>query len=150
MAAQIGKIGCAMNTFFGKKTSGFTIIELMIVLIIVALLVALAYPSYIDYVRKSKRGEAQQLLLNWAINQEIYRSNNPTYADGDALTEPCNGVADCDYDFGVTDITGATYTLTATARAGNDQVNDKAKDGVTVCTLTLNQNGVKEPAVCWD
>ena len=37
-----------------KKRSGFTIIELMIVLVIVALLVALAYPSYVNYVRKAK------------------------------------------------------------------------------------------------
>ena len=80
MAAQIGKIGCAMNTFFRKRIKGFTVIELMIVLVIVAILVALAYPSYIQYVRKSKRGEAQQLLLNWSINQEIWRSNNTTYA----------------------------------------------------------------------
>ncbi len=78
MAAQIGKIGCAMNTLFRKRIKGFTIIELMIVLIIVAILVALAYPSYIQYVRKAKRGEAQQLLLNWSINQEIWRSNNPS------------------------------------------------------------------------
>ena len=60
-------------TFFRKQVKGFTIIELMIVILIVAILVALAYPSYINYVRKAKRGEAQQLLLNWSINQEIWR-----------------------------------------------------------------------------
>jgi prepilin-type N-terminal cleavage/methylation domain-containing protein len=43
MAAQLGKIGCAMNTFFSKRIKGFTIIELMIVLIIIAILVAVAY-----------------------------------------------------------------------------------------------------------
>ena len=56
---------------FGKKRSGFTIIELMIVILIVAVLVALAYPSYIQYVRKAKRGEAQQLLLNRSVEHEI-------------------------------------------------------------------------------
>ena len=49
MAAQIGKIGCAMNTFFSKRIKGFTVIELMIVLVIVAILVAVAYPSFIQY-----------------------------------------------------------------------------------------------------
>ena len=71
-----------------KKRSGFTIIELMIVIGIVALLVALAYPSYAQYVRKARRGEAQQLLLNWSINQEIWRSNNTEYATACSASWP--------------------------------------------------------------
>jgi type IV pilus assembly protein PilE len=133
-----------MNKFFAKRIAGFTVIELMIVLVIVAILVALAYPSYVNYVRKAKRGEAQQLLLNWSINQEIFRSNNPQYADTDQLPAPTHD----DYNFGLSDRTATTYTLTATGTG--DQVNDKAKDGTTTCTLTLNQNGVKEPAACWE
>ncbi|MCH8058598.1 MAG: prepilin-type N-terminal cleavage/methylation domain-containing protein [Proteobacteria bacterium] len=54
-----------MNTWKVKKNAGFSLIELMIVIVIVAILVSLAYPSYIQYVRKSKRGEAQQLLINY-------------------------------------------------------------------------------------
>lgn len=133
-----------MNRFFAKRVAGFTIIELMIVLVIVAILVALAYPSYIQYVRKAKRGEAQQLLLNWSINQEIWRSNNTAYNATDDL-KPSHD----HYDFDVA-ADATTYTLTATAKSGDDQENDTAKDGVTTCTLTLNQNGVKEPAACWE
>jgi type IV pilus assembly protein PilE len=145
MAAQIGKIGCAMNTFFNKRIKGFTIIELMIVLVIVAILVALAYPSYIQYVRKSKRGEAQQLLLNWSINQEIYRSNNPTYAGPGDLPAPTND----HYTFGtVGDPTATAYVLQADA--GGDQASDRAKDGSSCEVLSLDQNGVKLPAACWD
>ena len=44
--------------------NGFTLIELMVVIGIVAILVALAMPSYSNYVRKANRGEAQQLLMN--------------------------------------------------------------------------------------
>lgn len=132
-----------MNKFFAKRVAGFTIIELMIVLVIVAILLALAYPSYIQYVRKAKRGEAQQLLLNWSINQEIFRSNNPQYADTDELPAPTHD----HYSFTLSDRSATAYTLTATGE--DDQVNDKAKDGTT-CTLTLNQNGVKGPAACWD
>jgi len=66
-----GKIGCVMKTLDAKGKKGFTIIELMIVLVIVAILLAIAYPSYIKYVRKANRGDAQQLLMNWSINQEI-------------------------------------------------------------------------------
>ena len=69
-----------MKTLQRKRILGFTIIELMIVVMIVAILLAIAYPSYVQYVRKAKRGDAQQLLMNWSINQEIWRSNNTTYA----------------------------------------------------------------------
>lgn len=130
-----------MNKFFAKRIAGFTIIELMIVLVIVAILLGLAYPSYINYVRKAKRGEAQQLLLNWSINQEIWRSNNTAYNATNDL-KPSHDL----YTFNVV-ADATTYTLTATGTG--DQANDKAKDGST-CTLTLNQNGVKEPAACWD
>jgi type IV pilus assembly protein PilE len=126
-----------------KKRSGFTIIELMIVIVIVAILVALAYPSYINYVRKAKRGEAQQLLLNWSINQEIWRSNNITYTN---TLEPIHD----NYEFAATNISATTYTLTASAKSGNDQENDKARDGTPCATITLNQAGAKTDPACWD
>jgi len=124
-----------------KKSSGFTIIELMIVIMIVAILVSLAYPSYVGYVRKAKRGEAQQLLLNWAINQEIWRSNNTAYTDTLAPTHD-------DYGFTAAADT-ATYTLTATA-SSTDQAKDKARDGTPCVTITLNQGGAKTDPACWD
>ena len=149
MAAQLRKIGCAMNTFFSKQVKGFTIIELMIVILIVAILVALAYPSYINYVRKAKRGEAQQLLLNWSINQEIWRSNNATY-NGEADDTAAGYIipAHENYTFAVSNVTGTTYTLSASAQ--NDQANDKARDGSSCSPLALDQSGVKSPPACWD
>jgi len=126
-----------------KKPSGFTIIELMIVIMIVAILVSLAYPSYVGYVRKAKRGEAQQLLLNWAINQEIWRSNNTAYTDTLAPTHD-------DYTFAAGNVGAATYTLTATAAVGNDQENDKARNGTSCSAITLTQAGAKTEVVCWD
>ena len=131
----------------GKKRSGFTIVELMIVIGIVAILVSLAYPAYNQYVRKARRGEAQQLLLNWSINQEIWRSNNALYANEGNLHFPTHD----DYIFGFeggVDPTATTYTLEAVAR--NDQVNDKSRNGTPCTNLTLNQSGVKEEATCWD
>jgi type IV pilus assembly protein PilE len=130
-----------------KKRSGFTIIELMIVIAIVAILVALAYPAYSQYVRKARRGEAQQLLLNWSINQEIWRSNNPQYADGDDLPVPTHD----NYLFNFSVVPTATvYTLRAEARAGDNQEKDVARDGTPCKTLTLDQSGVKEKGPCWD
>jgi len=132
-----------MNTLFRKRLKGFTIIELMLVLVIVAVLVAIAYPSYTQYARKAKRGDAQQLLMNWAINQEIWRSNNPQYDDGTNLPPP-----DADsYTLTVSDTSSTDYLLTATP--SGDQLKDQSR-GVECNPLTLDQNGVKLPAACWE
>ena len=134
-----------MKHGLGNKGKGFTMIELMITLIVVAILVALAYPSYIDYVRKSKRGEAQQLLMNWSINQEIWRSNNSQYATTGQLAVPTN--ENYTFDFAV-DPTATVYTRRATG--GGDHVNYEARDGTDCRILTLSHQGVKNPPVCWD
>ena len=131
-----------MKNFQGRNRNGWTIIELMIVLIIVAVLVALAYPSYTQYVRKAKRGEAQQMLMNWAVNQEIWRSNNPQYAGDGDITPPTHD----DFVLTVDNVSASTYTLTATAR--NDQVKDK-EDGVDCDVMTINERGQKGPITCW-
>ena len=134
-----------MNRLFAKRIFGFTVIELMIVLVIVAVLLALAYPSYIQYARKAKRGDAQQILMNWAVNQEIWRSNNPAYA-GDADIPVPNSDH---YSFSASNISATTYTLTATALGGSDQNNDTAKDGTSCSSMILDQNGQKLEPACW-
>ena len=133
-----------MDGYIAKRTRGITLIELMIVLVIVAIMLGLAYPSYVDYVRKSKRGEAQQLLMNWSVNQEIWRSNNPQYATLAQLGAPTHD----EYTFTLPARSGTVYTLQAAA--SGDQANDKAKNGDSCATLTLNQNGAKSPAACWE
>jgi type IV pilus assembly protein PilE len=126
---------------------GLTMIELMIVLVVIAILIALAYPSYIDYVRKAKRGEAQQLLLNWAINQEIFRSNNATYAAAGNANLPAPTHEH--YTFTTPNgVTAATYTLRAAA--SGDQANDATRTGDSCATLEINQAGTKTPAGCWE
>jgi len=132
------------------REDGFTIIELMFVLVIIGILLALAYPSYVDYVRKSKRGEAQQLLMNWSVNQEIWRSNNPEYATTAQLPAPTHD----DYVFTLPARSATAFTLQAAAQ--NDQVNDKAKDDTACSTLNLNSAGRKYSGgdatvtICWD
>ena len=151
-----------MNTWKVKKNSGFTVIELMIVVVIVAILTALAYPSYTQYVRKSKRGEAQQLLMNWSINQEIWRSNRPAYAPTSSDLTPTHPDELYDYFARGTMGTPATcagaaggptnvaYWLLAVADGDGDQVNDVARNGASCATLCMSSAGVKEPAACWD
>jgi type IV pilus assembly protein PilE len=122
---------------------GFSLIELMIVITIVAILVALALPSYTQYVRKANRGEAQQLLLNWSNNQEIWRAAHTTYADGTtALGVPTHGK----YTFTVTGTNATAFLLTATATGNQASDSDK---GTSCTALTMNQSNTKAPADCW-
>ena len=120
---------------------GFTLIELMIVIVVVAILVAMAMPSYTQFIRKAKRGEAQQLMLNMANRQEIWRANNPSYDDGGNI-----GIPTSDYYVFTVTISAATasaaYLLTADATG--DQENDKDK-GESCDVMTLDQSGAKGP-----
>ena len=65
-----------------KKPGGFTLIELMIVVAIVAILTSVAYPSYLDHVKKGNRAQAQALLLDIAQRQQNYLMINREYAPG--------------------------------------------------------------------
>ena len=124
---------------------GFSLIEIMIVVAIVAILVALALPSYSRYVRKASRGEAQQLLLNWANNQEIWRANDTDYASAASPVEiPLPTHAN--YTFSISNRTATTYTLTADPQ--NDQANDEERN-VPCDPLTLDQSNAKTPPECW-
>ena len=134
-----------MKTLQRKRFLGFTIIELMIVVMIVAILLAIAYPSYVQYARKAKRGDAQQLLMNWSINQEIWRANHTLYASTGDIPAPTN-------DYYALDTVGTPDAISYTLQAigGGDQVNDVARDGTDCSTLTMNENGVKSPPACWE
>jgi len=64
----------------GKRSAGFTLIELMIVVAIVGILSAIAYPSYQEYVKRAKRAEAQAALMELAqFMERHYTNNNGSY-----------------------------------------------------------------------
>ena len=63
------------------KLSGFTLIELMITVAILAIIAAVAIPAYTQYVDRGKRAEARTALLDIAARQERYYSNNRQYTD---------------------------------------------------------------------
>lgn len=134
---------------------GFTLLELMIVVVIVAILAAWAIASYSDYIRKARRADAQQRISQIALAQERYRAEHPGYtADwGELLGDP--DVADSNatgkyFDWPDVTIDNAadpkTYTITATA------VGSQAEDhvGATACSsLTLDEEGNRTPVACW-
>ncbi len=134
-----------------RKASGFTLVELMIVVAIVGILAAIAYPAYTDSARKGRRAQAITDLYSIQLAQEKWRANNSTYGTlanvwGTVTTSPATGTAY--YNLAISGNTATAYTLTATATTAGGQNNDKA-GGVSCTPLTLNQNGPVGQAACW-
>lgn len=125
------------------KQSGITLLELMVVIAIVAIIASVAYPSFTDGLRKSRRAEAFKGLLSMQLKQEEFRVSNTSYSTTPSLVG--NPASDY-YTFTISGATATTYTLIATTKGA--QVGDK--DGNTACdTLTLNKADTKTPADCW-
>lgn len=67
-----------------KSQSGFTLVELMITVVVIAILAMVAIPTYNDSVRKGRRSDAKSMLTHLAAKQEQYFMDNKTYADSPA------------------------------------------------------------------
>jgi len=138
-----------------NKQNGMTLIELMIVVAIIGILAGIAYPSYQDSVRKSRRAEAHTSLFAVQLALEKMRGNCAKYAAGTSsgsslsLTDSCTNSVSVNlqadyYTYKVADNTASAYTITATAVSGKSQIND------TGCTeITLSRDGTQSPAACW-
>lgn len=116
---------------------GFTMVELMIVVVILGVLAAVALPSFLDSIRKGRRSEAFAAIASTQQAQERWRSNNPQYAtlSSLAITSPTRPGGY--YTLAAAPVTGSegvSYTVTAEAVAGTSQANDGdcAKLGVKV------------------
>ena len=118
-----------------RKKQGFTLIELLIVIAIIGILAAVAYPSYQSHMIKARRSDAQAELVKAQLKQSSLHILNPTYSsDKSAL-----GLVDNNYyTFTVVSAGNTTYSMKAVAKTGTTQANDE-----TVCqTLFINQNSV--------
>src|SRR5690554_2337838 len=102
-----------------RRSSGFTLIELMIVVAIVGILAAIAYPSYQRYVQDSRRSDARANLLQLAQFMERYYTANGRYVDGNGnapalpFTEAPRDGNDKYYDLRLTGVDAQNYTLEA-------------------------------------
>jgi len=137
---------CPVTPCIAKPThraAGFTLIELMIAVVVVAILAAIAIPSYLDSVRKSRRSDAHTALTAVQQAQERWRANNPWYATNGQLTLGVNASpAGLGINLGLnaTTVNGyytvvissptaslpsaAGYTVIATAVSDKSQAND--------------------------
>lgn len=140
-----------------RKVLGFTLIELMITVAIIAILAAIALPSYTDYVTRSKRADGKQALLDLQLREEKWRANHTTYGSLTDVGSPSvtyytiNAIkGTCSAGTGSGSPSGTSYCLTATPNAsGSNKFTD------TTCgSLAIDQAGVKSSsagsvAVCW-
>ena len=135
------------------RTSGFTLIEVMIALAVVAILGAIALPSYRDYVTRGKITEATSNLADMRVKMEQYFQDNRTYfgACAAGTAAPLPPAATVKYfAFTCPTLTATTFTVTATGSAAGgmtgfvytvDQDNVQATTGVP--------SGWATNATCW-
>jgi type IV pilus assembly protein PilE len=143
------------------RQRGVTLLELMIVVTIVAIISAFAYPSYTQYVVNTKRTAATSTLMQIADRQQQFFmdnksytadltalgfASNPLYVSDDGNSVPA-GDADAVYLFTLANVAPTTYTAIAAPLA--QQLVRDTKCG----TLTLDQAGAKDALAggddCW-
>ena len=128
---------------------GVTLIELMIVIVIIGMLAAIAYPNYREFAAKAKRNEAKAALLKIAVNQErTYLQNNSYTSDLTALgfASTPNFTTDTgSYVITIPNADAAGFTATATYQLGGTEAG---KCGV----FTIDGAGIKTSGLepdCW-
>jgi len=126
-----------------NKNSGFTLVELMIVIAIIGILAAIGYPSYTSYVKKGNRADGIDSLVSLAGRMEEFYLNDDTYAN--ATVGSANS-SDGLYTLAITSQDGFRYLLTATPVQGDPDCGSLTLDslgqkGVGVNTATV--------ADCW-
>jgi type IV pilus assembly protein PilE len=137
-----------------KKDAGFTLIELMIIVAIVAILVSISYASYMDSVHKSGRADAKVALNDVAQRLQRCFTTNNAYNSGS-----CSVVADLQdggitssegfYTVTVANLTATTYTLTAAPVAGKRQSTDGRCTSFTITHTGARSAAGSDSARCW-
>ncbi|MCF7876941.1 MAG: prepilin-type N-terminal cleavage/methylation domain-containing protein [Candidatus Omnitrophica bacterium] len=111
---------------------GFTLIELIVVVIVVAILASFAVPQYITSIERAKKAKAENALSIIAQAEKMYRAENDTYIDvADGTFDATLGSFveldeidnDTDWDYAVTGATTPAFTATATRESGSQSGN---------------------------
>ena len=140
-----------------RVASGFTLIEIMITVAIVAILAAIAIPSYRDYVRRGQIPEAFTYLSDFRIKLEQYFQDNKNYGttNGGACANGTNApawntfapVSAKYFSFGCV-VTSTGYTVTATGSAGMAAGNVYSVNESNL-QMTTQYKGATVSKNCW-
>ena len=143
------------------RSGGFTLIEVMIVVVIVGILVAVALPGYQNSMQKGRRADAKAALLDVAGRQEQYMLDRGTYTDNmedlgfgadpmesDEGHYTIDATGDCDTTGTTTDL-GRCYELTATPQAGSPQIDDARCTSFIIYSNGLKTGTGSDIEGCW-
>jgi type IV pilus assembly protein PilE len=150
-----------MNSGTGSNAQGFTLIELLVTLVIIGLLTTVAYPSYQNSVRKTRRSDAITAALAIQVAQEKFRANCPFYAQTLGASNVCGANAGAStvqaaatsregfyaMTIAAASATGNAYTIVATPQG--EQAADSTCSPMSLIFSTSSPNGQKSPAACW-
>lgn len=135
--------GEKMFSRFHRKSKGFTLIELMIVVVIIGILAALAIPRFMKATTKSKQSEAKQILKQIYVMERAYRQEKDTYAEnaqsasagGQFTTIGVEIMTNARYTYSIV-ADSNSFTATAEGNLDDDATKDKwtiDEDGDLVC-----------------
>jgi type IV pilus assembly protein PilE len=136
-----------MHSGLAARGHGFSLVELLVVVVIAGILASIAYPSFTAHLVRANRSAAQSLMLEAAARQERFLLDRRGYTDvlgagGLGMNVPSE--VSTNYAIVLAVDNGATppiYTVVATPLPGSRQINDGA--------LTLTSQGTKLPAEKW-